>query len=118
MSEMVQRAADAMVFFVINTGGKFCVAKRLADGFDINLKHREIVAEFDSVPDALKATREMNARAAIEAMRDPTPEMIEAGRFAHAEARDAGWQLTGLRMTEAGYQAMIDEALSIPSLLA
>jgi len=50
------------------------------------------------------------ARAAISAMRDPTPVMSSAGEIATFKhmAREADWSL---KATVDGWQAMIDEAL-------
>ncbi len=72
--------------------------------WDANLKSgsSEFCSPWESETEALRADWRSFARAAIEAMREPTGAMVDAGYAASAEAEDIGTT----------WPAMIDEALS------
>lgn len=78
MSDMIERVADAMLFGTVNTLGKFCVVKRAGPDLEPG-RFGEIVAQFDTIPEAHREMRRLNARAAIAAMREATPDMVRAG---------------------------------------
>lgn len=94
------------------------VARAIYASHPFNNNHDSLNPGFDGLSPAWREVMFMNARAAIEAMRKPTPEMIEAGNYAIDEHIDfwnydsgAGYSV-GSTAAVAAINAMIDAALS------
>ena len=64
---------------------------------------------WDHASDWQREEFRLGARAVLTALRDPTPEMVEAGERA---AWDDGNHMPAIRAMEAGWTAMIDRALN------
>jgi hypothetical protein len=71
---------------------------------------REIIEEFPgwTSPEAVARCRQLNARAAIEALREPTGAMLAAGAQAHMAEFESADEITYAVI----FRAMIDAALA------
>lgn len=121
MTEMIERVARALAEFRESFGYSIRLT-RLVDGeatYRLTLSDCDEAFEFGSHGDAAEhvANRKQQggARAAIEAMREPTDEMRTAGFFAVPFDRVYGGEpYKQSDSAEVTYRAMIDAALSAP----
>lgn len=100
MSEMIERVVAAMVFSTMQVGGDFCVVRRLAGELMVGAHDFEVVERCNTIPEMIAATRKLNARAAIVAMREPTEWMLKVVE-----------RWVGAPEVHFIYQAMINEVL-------